>query len=118
MKQSGWEYCTINANQYIRQCYWGIFCGAGCLGQGCTLNSGDRAHTPTAVAVVDVTARSVRIEEQVAGVVYARQVLCGRPVVAIRAGKVEVGADAVARCRQENAIAIEFACELNAFHSI
>ena len=60
-----------------------------------------RAHTLTVVAVVDVPIRVARIEVQVVGVVRVRRVLRGRPVVAVRAGIVEVGAVAVARCWQE-----------------
>ena len=71
------------------------------------LISGNRAHREPVAAAVDVVrVRAAGIEVQVVGVVRARRVLRGRPVVAVRTGIVEVGVVAVARCWQEDAAAV------------
>ena len=63
--------------------------------------SGNGANCVTDVAHVVVPVRIARIEVQVVGVVRVRRILRRRPVVAVRAGVVEVVIPAVARRRQE-----------------
>ena len=80
--------------------------------------SGDGANSVTVVAVVVVVpVRVARIEVQVVGVVRVRRTLCGRPVVAVRAGAVEAAIPAAARRRQEDNPTI-LACEFSAFDTV
>lgn len=59
------------------------------------VSADNRPHTLTVVAVVVVRVRAIRIEVEVVGVVRVRRVLRRRPVVAVRAGIVEVGVVAI-----------------------
>ena len=84
------------------------------------LFSDNGTHTSTVVAAALVApVRVARTEDKVVGgVVLARRILRGRPIVAIIADTVEAGVEAVARCRQEDAITIVFTDELPTFHAI
>ena len=82
------------------------------------LISGNRAHREPVVAAVAARVRAAGIEAQVVSAVRARRALRGRPVEAVRAGTVEEGVAAPARCWQKDAIAVHLACELVTFDTI
>ena len=75
-------------------------------------------HTSTIATVAVVPTRAARTEVQAVSAGRVRQVLRGEPIEAVRAGIEEVGDVAAARCRQEDAVAVDFARELAPFNTI
>ena len=82
------------------------------------LISNDGAYTPTVEAAVAVPFSAARAEVEVVGVARGVWALRRRPVVAVLTSVVEAAVPAVASSGQEDAIAINFAGELCAFHAI
>ena len=75
-------------------------------------------HTVTAVTAVVVPACAARTEVEVASAARAARTLRRRPIVAVRAGFVEVAAQAIARSGQEDAVVINIASEPLTVHAV
>ena len=75
-------------------------------------------HTSTVATVAVVPTRAARTEVQAVSGGRVRQVLCGEPIEAVRAGIEEVGDVAAANCWQEDAFTIDSACELAPLNTV
>ena len=76
----------------------------------------DGAHQETAEATVVVPGRAVRVEAEDVGAVRVRRVLCRRPIVAERAGGIDIVMPSTTRRGQEYGAAIPTS-ELTAVHT-
>lgn len=68
--------------------------------------SGNRANALAVAAAIEVPVYVARVEVEEVGAAGVRRVLRRRPVVAVRAGRVEVITKAAARRRQEDATTV------------